>query len=219
MRQMIKDGYYDPRDPDVIDLQRNIYAEDEIIALPEINGAKKAESDDVASKASSKWKEYTMLSSISKVVERRKQNPWKPMLENFVAGVSGTIAEQTESPQHELSLTLSDFPGSVGDSAASSVESEIECPERSSTPTPELKDESTQTPSSSSQNSLISLEDLKSQVEKLEDWQKEEKDKDDFFSKASKWLKNNSDIHVALTMALAAYIVLNRRQTIVAIFR
>jgi len=198
MRRMVRDGYYDPRDDEVIELQKNKCAEDEIIALPEINGAKKAESDDVASKVSSKWKEDTILSSISKVVERRKQNPWKRMLEkdlnqNFVAGVTGNII--TESPEHELSL-LSDFP--AGDSTASSVESQIESPERSSTPAPELIDESTQTPPSSS----------------LE----EEKDKDDFFSKASNWLKSNTEVHVALTVFLAA-VVLTRRQTIIAIFR
>jgi hypothetical protein len=72
---------------------------------------------------------------------------------------------------------------------------------------------------SSSENSSISLDDLQSQVRKLEDWQKEEKQKEGFFSSASNWLKNNSEVHVALTFALVFYIVLDRRQTIVAIFK
>ena len=36
MRRMVRDGYYDPRDDEVIELQKNKCAEDEIIALPEM---------------------------------------------------------------------------------------------------------------------------------------------------------------------------------------
>jgi len=310
IRKMVNFGYYDPKDPDVLEFQRNYYAADDVIANAEINGANQGESNDVASECSSKWLAPGdgEFSSISKVVEWRERNPKNPMADNnqnqrpraghiaareqnLITGVTGNIAEQTEIPQNEIKefievpsqphsanfeervqnliagatrsitegagtpqneiMELSDFPScdSVGDSSASSAESQIECPEIISTPVPKRINESTQTTtisektesssycnygptvcgvdaqksqktSPSSQNgSSVSLEDLQSQVKKLEDWQKEEKEKEGFFSKASNWLKNNSEVHVALTIGLAAYIVLDRRQTIVAIFK
>jgi len=204
IHEMVVDGYYDPRDADVLEFQRNYYAADEA------NGANQMVPNDVASEISSKFQVEREFSSISKVVEWRDRNPKKQ--NDFVAGISGNIAEiqqATQIAQNDLSL-LSDFPAasSVADSSDSSAESQIEiCPERSSTPNinPEKINESTQTTvisektdsssycncgasleiqksqkmsqASSSENSSISLDDLQSQVRKLENWQKKRKAK------------------------------------------
>jgi len=67
-------------------------------------------------------------------------------VQNLIAGATRSITEGAGTPQNEI-MELSDFPScdSVGDSSASSAESQIECPEIISTPVPKRINESTQT--------------------------------------------------------------------------